>query len=360
METQQTFETPETPETPAKPKKNPKDPKPKESKPFLGEQLIPLDKIVIEANPSRKWGVREEDVKARAESIQLVGLIDAITVNPPNADGLYVLLAGETRYRAYRLLQTTSKDSKKWSEIRARISDKLHLEVAIASNVNRTDLTPIDRLHCIQLLENKGLTQTAIAKRMNMTQPAVSQHRKLAGLTLEWQHSIHDGDCPMYLAVKYVVDLPEGNQASLFKSMDGDYTDTIFKQRCGAFTPAKETPAPQPNPKVDPLPNEDSDKDDPNPKTNSREREASAATAGGVSPERKPPLKTSAHAEFVLGPLRDWMNRKAQEHGETPAVSGARAAISILGAWLNNPEALTGTVEGAVMQALEHQFGWKK
>lgn len=60
---------------------------------------IPIDKI------KKGKRIRENlgDVKLLAEIIQLCGLLNPITVMPLN-NGFYLLLAGERRFEAYKLL----------------------------------------------------------------------------------------------------------------------------------------------------------------------------------------------------------------------------------------------------------------
>ena len=119
-------------------------------------QEIKIDKIIPNPYQPRKT-FSEESLKELAESIKQQGLIQPIIVVKDDED--YILIAGERRLRAHKLLK---KDT-----IKAIIVDfdlsKLR-EYAIIENLHREDLNPIEKAVAYrQLIDTFKLTQDEVA-----------------------------------------------------------------------------------------------------------------------------------------------------------------------------------------------------
>ena len=71
---------------------------------------------------------------------------------------------GERRYRAAKIagLETVP------AIVRTDIDDRLHAELALLENVQRSDLTPIEAAHGYQQLRDLGMAVTEIAAKVGV------------------------------------------------------------------------------------------------------------------------------------------------------------------------------------------------
>jgi ParB family transcriptional regulator, chromosome partitioning protein len=99
-----------------------------------------------------------------AQSIKARGLLQPITVRPIGKDS-YQIVAGERRWRAYKLLaETQGLDA--FGAILChvkRMSDADRDLAAIIENLQRVDVTPMEEAHAFQRLKAGGMTEEAIA-----------------------------------------------------------------------------------------------------------------------------------------------------------------------------------------------------
>jgi len=111
-----------------------------------------------------------------AQSMAANGLAVAVLVRPV-ADGRYMLVHGERRWRAAQQLG--------WPAIRAEVQDLTPEQarwLALVENVQRADLSPIEEAQAYQVALADGLTQTELGQRIGKSQSYVAQ--KLRLLTL--------------------------------------------------------------------------------------------------------------------------------------------------------------------------------
>jgi ParB family transcriptional regulator, chromosome partitioning protein len=110
-------------------------------------------------------------------SIATHGVLQPILVRPAQ-DG-YELISGERRWRAARLagLETIP------AVVRDSVSDEEMLELALVENVQRRDLSPIEKARGYQgLQESLGLTQEGVAARVGLRRSTVANHLRLLEL----------------------------------------------------------------------------------------------------------------------------------------------------------------------------------
>lgn len=133
---------------------------------------IPVADIHTAAQPRVHF-----DVKDLAESIKRDGLHQPITVCPDEAGG-YLLIMGERRLRAHRLLGLPT--------IKCLITAKQPAEerfiASLVENIQREDLSAIEEAEAYKRLASFGLTQAQIGARVGKTQSLIAQ--KLALLNL--------------------------------------------------------------------------------------------------------------------------------------------------------------------------------
>jgi ParB family chromosome partitioning protein len=129
--------------------------------------LIPLDRILIEDRLRR---INETKAASMASSLADTGQITPIKVAPPNADGMYRLVAGAHRVRAAQIA--------KWTEIRAEIFDGSAEQARlqeIDENLYRSELSALEE--AAFLSERRAIYETIhgkITRKRHMGQIAPS------------------------------------------------------------------------------------------------------------------------------------------------------------------------------------------
>ena len=113
-------------------------------------------------------------------SIREYGVISPIVVNR-NADGTYMIIAGERRYRAAR-----RAGLERVPVIIRELDEKQIRELALIENLQREDLNPIEAAYAMKkLMEDYGLTQEALAEQIGKSRPAIANTLRLLTLADE-------------------------------------------------------------------------------------------------------------------------------------------------------------------------------
>ena len=154
----------------------------------FNQNSILLSKIKPNPNQPRKNFV-DKSLKQLAQSIDEKGLISPITVK--KVDNKYIIVAGERRYRAHKLLNK--------KRILAYVIDadttKDVMYMALIENIQREDLNPIEEAKGYKYLqENLQSSITEIAKTVGKSRPAVSNALRLLKLPDQIQDSILKGE----------------------------------------------------------------------------------------------------------------------------------------------------------------------
>jgi ParB family chromosome partitioning protein len=125
----------------------------------------------IPINPARLWTL--------ADSIQEHGLIQPLVVTQQGQG--YQLIAGERRWQAAKLAGL--------ARVPALVKDatpQQMIELALVENIQRADLTPLEEAAAYQeLIEDFGLTQIQVAKRVGKSRAAVANSIRLLRLPQE-------------------------------------------------------------------------------------------------------------------------------------------------------------------------------
>ena len=100
-----------------------------------------------------------------AASIAADGLLQPVVVRPL-ANGSYMIVCGERRWRAHRLLGRPSIRA----EIRAMDDGEMAI-CAIAENLQRADISPLEEARAFQRLLDRGHSAEALAARLGLKQP---------------------------------------------------------------------------------------------------------------------------------------------------------------------------------------------
>lgn len=154
----------------------------------FSQSSILISKIKPNPNQPRK-SFKDKSLKQLAQSIKEKGLITPITVKQD--DNKYVIVAGERRYRAHKLL----KKKRILAYVIDAESNKDIMYMALIENIQREDLNPIEEAKGYRYLQdNLKSSITEIAKTVGKSRPAVSNTLRLLKLPSQIQDSILKGE----------------------------------------------------------------------------------------------------------------------------------------------------------------------
>ena len=147
---------------------------------------IDLDLIVENPYQPRKT-FDEPARKELSESIKRHGLIQPIIVI--KKDGGYMLIAGERRFRATKLLGES-----KIKAIVADIESQSLRELALIENIQREDLNPIELANSYkELIDEYKITQDALANIIHKSRVQITNTMRLLSLSAATQEYIKEG-----------------------------------------------------------------------------------------------------------------------------------------------------------------------
>ncbi len=144
---------------------------------------IPIEDIIPNRfQPRRSFD--DDSLQELADSIRQHGIIQPLVLRP-NGDK-YEIVAGERRYKASMMAGLASVPA-----VIARISDQQSAETSIVENVQRKALTAIEEAQSYKALLDKGyMSQEELAKRMGLSQGAISNKLRLLTLSDEVQNAV--------------------------------------------------------------------------------------------------------------------------------------------------------------------------
>jgi ParB family chromosome partitioning protein len=156
--------------------------------PTGGNSMVELEVAQVRPNPRQPRHVFDDDAIQRlAESVKADGVVQPIVVRDVG-DG-YEIVAGERRWRAARLAGLRTIPS-----IVRTADDRELLILALAENVAREDLNPVDQARAYAVLADElDLTQTEIARRVGKSRPAVANTMRLLELPDDVLDLVSDG-----------------------------------------------------------------------------------------------------------------------------------------------------------------------
>ena len=144
---------------------------------------VPIEDII----PNRfqpRLNFDESALSELAASIKEHGIIQPLVLR--RLGDKYEIVAGERRYKASKMAGLTSVPA-----IISTLDDKKSAEVAIVENIQRKDLTSIEEAKSYKALLDKGyLTQEELAKKMGLSQSAISNKLRLLSLSANVQDAL--------------------------------------------------------------------------------------------------------------------------------------------------------------------------
>jgi len=147
----------------------------------------------IKPNPNQPRRDFDEDaLQELADSIREIGIIQPITVRDM-ADGTYIIIAGERRWRASQLAGLTTIPS----YIRT-VDDENMMEMALVENIQREDLNSLEIALAYQhLMEQYGLTQEKLSERVGKNRATVTNYLRLLKLPATIQMALKNREVDM-------------------------------------------------------------------------------------------------------------------------------------------------------------------
>jgi ParB family chromosome partitioning protein len=163
-----------------------------------------LEIKLIDRNPQQPR--REFDAQKLNElaaSIKEHGLVQPILVKP--LGDRYQIVAGERRWRAAQLAGLT-----KVAAVVRSFSDQEQMEIALIENLQREDLNPLEEAEAFRvLLDQFGLTQEELSRRLGKSRPQISNTLRLLHLTEPVRQLLRQGSLSMGHA-KVLLGVEEG------------------------------------------------------------------------------------------------------------------------------------------------------
>jgi ParB family chromosome partitioning protein len=155
----------------------------------------PLQEIALSAIRPNQFQPRQsfedEPLKALAESIKGVGVIQPILVRPVEGESdAFEIVAGERRWRASRIagLETIP------AFVQTDVNDTLSLERAIVENLHRVDLNALEEAAAYQqLIDDFSFTHDQIATRVGKNRATISNTLRLLNLGSTAQKAVMTG-----------------------------------------------------------------------------------------------------------------------------------------------------------------------
>jgi ParB family chromosome partitioning protein len=154
-------------------------------------QLIDPNKIVPNAQQPRSE-FRAEDLAELEHSIREFGVLQPIVVRPLSgngADATYELVMGERRLRASKAVGLDAIPA-----VVRQTEDADMLRDALLENLHRANLNALEEASAYQqLLEDFGITQDELAKRIGRSRPQVTNTLRLLRLPMKVQQRVAAG-----------------------------------------------------------------------------------------------------------------------------------------------------------------------
>lgn len=151
-------------------------------------QLLPLNLIYANDEQARKH-FDETELRQLAASIKVQGLISPIVVRP-DGTGKYMIVAGERRYRACKLLELETVQV-----IIKQLSDASLTAQMIIENLQRVDISPLEEARAYRkAMDDFDLSPEQLAETVGILQPfRVHDRLTLLNLKPEYQICLEQG-----------------------------------------------------------------------------------------------------------------------------------------------------------------------
>lgn len=152
---------------------------------------IDLDSIDRDANQPRV-NFDEEKLAELAESVKRYGVISPVIVRPTKMAGRYKLIAGERRVRAARMAGLSTIPAIVDRE--EDQSGQKTLSIQLVENIQRSDLTPLERAHAIGALkETYEMSVRDVADALGISKSMVQRSLDILDLPDDLLNALREG-----------------------------------------------------------------------------------------------------------------------------------------------------------------------
>ncbi|NLN27394.1 MAG: ParB/RepB/Spo0J family partition protein [Firmicutes bacterium] len=150
-------------------------------------QELPINTICPNPNQPRR-NFDEDALQELADSIREHGVLEPLIVRP--VGGSYEIVVGERRWRACQIAGVTTVPV-----LIRDLSDRDAMELALVENLQREDLNPIEEAEAYRrLLDEFGLTQEEVARRVGKERSTVANRLRLLGLRGRSREALEKGE----------------------------------------------------------------------------------------------------------------------------------------------------------------------
>lgn len=183
---------------------------------------LPVDDV--HANPQDRKDFDDDELAELGESIRQHGLAQPITVRPDPAGG-YVIVAGERRWRAHKLIGASTIKSL----VRSDLNEDGAADVQLIENVNRADLDPFEEAEAYRArMERFGLNDEQCAARYGKPVALVRKRLELLALEPKYRALVKSGDLSVSHAVA-MARLDSNRQALAFAAFEKAHGMTVWQ-----------------------------------------------------------------------------------------------------------------------------------
>lgn len=154
-----------------------------------GSKIMEIDVSSIKPNPNQPRKTFDPDaLMDLSTSIKAQGVLQPILVEEI-ADNVYVIVAGERRYRAAKLAGL-----KKIPCIVRTFSDLQRMEISLIENIQRENLNPVEEARAFSyLLTQAGIKQEELAQRVGKGRSTITNSLRLLNLPEKMLEGLEKG-----------------------------------------------------------------------------------------------------------------------------------------------------------------------
>lgn len=154
-----------------------------------GSKILEIELSSIKPNPNQPRKTFDPDaLMDLSNSIKTQGVLQPILVEEI-AEGVYVIVAGERRYRAARMAGLT-----KIPCIVRSFSDLQRMEISLIENIQRENLNPVEEARAFSyLLTQAGIKQEELAQRVGKGRSTITNSLRLLNLPEKMLEGLEKG-----------------------------------------------------------------------------------------------------------------------------------------------------------------------
>ena len=178
---------------------------------------LPIGSIDTDPNQPRVM-FDSDKLDELSRSIQTYGVLSPILVRPGGKPGRYMLISGERRIRAAKMAGLKSIPAMVSQEEGA--SDDKTLAIQLVENIQRADLSPLERAHAIAALKDThSLSVRDIGDKLGISKSMVQRSLDILNLPDDLLHALREGASESKVLLLAKIEDPE-IRASYLKDLD--------------------------------------------------------------------------------------------------------------------------------------------